>query len=160
MQVVKWKCSAASKQLEASHLASCTSSRRTTLFMVSDERSHRLFEMSESQHDARNVRYQIPVCVCVDKRVLQEEIDSRWKEQSWRMTKRLPQQSRIASPTPNIFDDSKVLTHAAHTMASRATVSIFGADGSASDATHPLPNVFRAPIRPDIVQYASTAAKK
>lgn len=39
-------------------------------------------------------------------------------------------------------------------MASRATVSIFGADGSASDATHPLPNVFRAPIRPDIVQYA------
>jgi hypothetical protein len=41
-------------------------------------------------------------------------------------------------------------------MASRPTVTIHGADGAAGDATHPLPNVFRAPIRPDIVQYAHT----
>jgi large subunit ribosomal protein L4e len=39
-------------------------------------------------------------------------------------------------------------------MTSRPTVSIIGADGAASDKTHPLPNVFKAPIRPDIVQYA------
>lgn len=37
-------------------------------------------------------------------------------------------------------------------MASRPTVTIIGADGKASGATHPIPNVFTAPIRPDIVQ--------
>ena len=36
---------------------------------------------------------------------------------------------------------------------SRPTVTIHGADGSPSENTHPLPNVFKAPIRPDIVQY-------
>lgn len=40
-------------------------------------------------------------------------------------------------------------------MTSRPVVTIIGADGSASDKTHPLPNVFKAPIRPDIVQYAN-----
>jgi hypothetical protein len=38
-------------------------------------------------------------------------------------------------------------------MASRPTVTILSADGSASGATHPLPRVFTSPIRPDIVQY-------
>jgi len=36
---------------------------------------------------------------------------------------------------------------------SRPTVTIIGADGAASQNTHPLPNVFKAPIRSDIVQY-------
>lgn len=36
---------------------------------------------------------------------------------------------------------------------SRPTVTIIGADGAASQNTHPLPNVFKAPIRADIVQY-------
>jgi large subunit ribosomal protein L4e len=39
-------------------------------------------------------------------------------------------------------------------MTSRPVVTIIGADGKGSNKTHPLPNVFRAPIRPDIVQYA------
>jgi hypothetical protein len=38
-------------------------------------------------------------------------------------------------------------------MTSRPTVTIIGADGAATKNTHPLPNVFKAPIRPDIVQY-------
>ncbi|KAK7749538.1 60S ribosomal protein L4B [Cytospora paraplurivora] len=37
-------------------------------------------------------------------------------------------------------------------MASRPTVTILGADGKATDATHTIPTVFTAPIRPDIVQ--------
>ncbi|ROV93094.1 hypothetical protein VSDG_07403 [Cytospora chrysosperma] len=37
-------------------------------------------------------------------------------------------------------------------MASRPTVTILGADGKATDATHTMPTVFTAPIRPDIVQ--------
>jgi large subunit ribosomal protein L4e len=41
-------------------------------------------------------------------------------------------------------------------MTSRPTVTIIGGDGSPSKDTHPLPNVFKAPIRPDIVQYAVT----
>jgi hypothetical protein len=40
------------------------------------------------------------------------------------------------------------------TMTSRPTVTIHGADGAAGKDTHPLPSVFKAPIRPDIVQYA------
>jgi large subunit ribosomal protein L4e len=36
---------------------------------------------------------------------------------------------------------------------SRPTVTIHGADGSPSNDSHPLPDVFKAPIRPDIVQY-------
>lgn len=39
-------------------------------------------------------------------------------------------------------------------MASRPTVTIATADGKPSGATLPLPAVFTAPIRPDIVQYA------
>lgn len=35
---------------------------------------------------------------------------------------------------------------------SRPTVTIYGADGSATKDSAPLPNVFKAPIRPDIVQ--------
>ena len=41
------------------------------------------------------------------------------------------------------------------TMASRPTVSIATAEGKPSGASHPLPSVFNAPIRPDIVQYVS-----
>jgi ribosomal protein L4 len=37
-------------------------------------------------------------------------------------------------------------------MASRPTVTILGADGKATQATHTFPTVFTAPIRPDIVQ--------
>ena len=43
-------------------------------------------------------------------------------------------------------------------MASRPTVSILGADGKPGSQTYPLPNVFRAPIRPDIVQYVGKLA--
>jgi large subunit ribosomal protein L4e len=39
-------------------------------------------------------------------------------------------------------------------MTSRPTVTIATAEGKASGETHPLPAVFKAPIRPDIVQYA------
>lgn len=38
-------------------------------------------------------------------------------------------------------------------MSTRPTVTVIGADGKPSDKSHPLPNVFKAPIRPDIVQY-------
>lgn len=40
-------------------------------------------------------------------------------------------------------------------MTTRPTVTIAGADGTPSGSTHPLPAVFRSPIRPDIVQYVS-----
>ena len=46
------------------------------------------------------------------------------------------------------------------TMASRPTVSIIGKDGSSSGATHTLPAVFSAPIRPDIVQKVHTGIAK
>jgi hypothetical protein len=39
-------------------------------------------------------------------------------------------------------------------MSGRPTVGIVGGDGKAIGSTHPLPAVFSAPIRPDIVQYA------
>ncbi|KAK4501578.1 hypothetical protein PRZ48_007387 [Zasmidium cellare] len=45
-------------------------------------------------------------------------------------------------------------------MASRPTVTVHGADGAASNDTHPLPNVFKAPIRPDIVQSVHTGMAK
>merc|ERR1712000_62395 len=45
-------------------------------------------------------------------------------------------------------------------MASRPTVTILSADGSASGATHPLPKVFTSPIRPDIVQTVHTGMAK
>ena len=38
------------------------------------------------------------------------------------------------------------------TMATRPTVTIASHDGTPSGSTHPLPAVFKAPIRPDIVQ--------
>lgn len=41
-------------------------------------------------------------------------------------------------------------------MTSRPTVTVHGADGSPTKDTHPLPNVFKAPIRPDIVQYVES----
>ncbi|KAF2235887.1 hypothetical protein EV356DRAFT_444106 [Viridothelium virens] len=41
-------------------------------------------------------------------------------------------------------------------MTTRPTVTIISADGSASDATHPLPTVFKSPIRPDVVQTIHT----
>ncbi|KAI9749185.1 MAG: glycine hydroxymethyltransferase shm1 [Chaenotheca gracillima] len=45
-------------------------------------------------------------------------------------------------------------------MTTRPTVSIVGPDGQASGSTHPLPAVFRAPIRPDIVQTVHTGMAK
>ncbi|KAF2101413.1 putative 60S ribosomal protein L4 [Rhizodiscina lignyota] len=45
-------------------------------------------------------------------------------------------------------------------MATRPTVTIISAEGKASDATHPLPNVFKVPIRPDIVQSVHTGMAK
>lgn len=38
-------------------------------------------------------------------------------------------------------------------MATRPTVTIANGDGTPSGHTHPLPAVFKSPIRPDIVQY-------
>ncbi|OCK95999.1 60S ribosomal protein uL4 [Cenococcum geophilum 1.58] len=45
-------------------------------------------------------------------------------------------------------------------MTSRPIVSILSADGSAGSSTHPLPEVFKAPIRPDIVQTVHTGMAK
>ena len=42
-------------------------------------------------------------------------------------------------------------------MTTRPTVTIATAEGKASGETHPLPLVFKAPIRPDIVQYEPRA---
>ena len=41
------------------------------------------------------------------------------------------------------------------TMATRPTVSVASAEGERLKETIPLPSVFTAPIRPDIVQYVS-----
>jgi len=56
-------------------------------------------------------------------------------------------------PTHDDDDIANFDTPNAANMTSRPTVTIVSADGSASEQTHPLPNVFKAPIRPDIVQY-------
>ncbi|KAI9830036.1 MAG: hypothetical protein M1819_005866 [Sarea resinae] len=45
-------------------------------------------------------------------------------------------------------------------MTTRPTVTIISADGSASGQTYPLPAVFKAPIRPDIVQSVHTGMAK
>ncbi|KAA8909498.1 ribosomal protein L4 domain-containing protein [Sphaerosporella brunnea] len=45
-------------------------------------------------------------------------------------------------------------------MTTRPTVTIIGADGKASGATAPLPAVFKAPIRADIVQSVHTGMAK
>lgn len=45
-------------------------------------------------------------------------------------------------------------------MATRPTVTIAGGDGKASGKTHPLPAVFKAPIRPDIVQTVHSGMAK
>jgi large subunit ribosomal protein L4e len=45
-------------------------------------------------------------------------------------------------------------------MASRPTVSIIGKDGAPTGATHAIPAVFTAPIRPDIVQQVHTGMAK
>ncbi|DAA77431.1 TPA_exp: Uncharacterized protein A8136_6691 [Trichophyton benhamiae CBS 112371] len=45
-------------------------------------------------------------------------------------------------------------------MASRPTVTVISADGKPSGSTHPLPTVFLAPIRPDIVQSVHTGIAK
>ncbi|KAI9726092.1 MAG: hypothetical protein M1828_002100 [Chrysothrix sp. TS-e1954] len=45
-------------------------------------------------------------------------------------------------------------------MASRPTVTVISADGTPSSSTHPLPNVFKAPIRPDIVKHVHTGMAK
>ena len=43
---------------------------------------------------------------------------------------------------------------------SQPTVTIHGADGAATSDSHPLPKVFKAPIRPDIVQYEMLSVGK
>ncbi|KAK3117204.1 60S ribosomal protein L4B [Teratosphaeriaceae sp. CCFEE 6253] len=43
---------------------------------------------------------------------------------------------------------------------SQPTVTIHGADGSPTSDSHPLPKVFKAPIRPDIVQTVHTGMAK
>ncbi|KAK3640467.1 60S ribosomal protein L4B, partial [Elasticomyces elasticus] len=43
---------------------------------------------------------------------------------------------------------------------SQPTVTIHGADGYATSDSHPLPKVFKAPIRPDIVQMVHTGMAK
>ncbi|ERT02090.1 large subunit ribosomal protein L4e [Sporothrix schenckii 1099-18] len=45
-------------------------------------------------------------------------------------------------------------------MSSRPTVTIQGADGKPTSATHPIPAVFLSPIRPDIVQQVHTGMAK
>ncbi|MCJ1258010.1 hypothetical protein MMC24_005839 [Lignoscripta atroalba] len=45
-------------------------------------------------------------------------------------------------------------------MTTRPTVTIASADGTPSGETHPLPAVFKAPIRPDIVQSVHTGIAK
>ncbi|KAF2752765.1 hypothetical protein EJ05DRAFT_471117 [Pseudovirgaria hyperparasitica] len=45
-------------------------------------------------------------------------------------------------------------------MSSRPTVTIISPDGKPSSNTHPLPEVFKAPIRPDIVQSVHTGMAK
>jgi large subunit ribosomal protein L4e len=45
-------------------------------------------------------------------------------------------------------------------MASRPTVSILGKDGKPSGATHTMPTVFLAPIRPDVVQFCHKGMAK
>lgn len=45
-------------------------------------------------------------------------------------------------------------------MSSRPTVTILGADGKATGATHTMPAVFQAPIRPDIVRHVHTGMAK
>ncbi|KAI9842490.1 MAG: hypothetical protein M1830_007799, partial [Pleopsidium flavum] len=45
-------------------------------------------------------------------------------------------------------------------MTTRPTVTIASADGSLSGSTHPLPAVFKSPIRPDIVQTVHTGMAK
>ncbi|KAI9676014.1 MAG: hypothetical protein M1817_000757 [Caeruleum heppii] len=45
-------------------------------------------------------------------------------------------------------------------MTTRPTVTVLSADGTASGSTHPLPAVFKSPIRPDIVQTVHTGMAK
>ncbi|KAB2576840.1 60S ribosomal protein L4-A [Lasiodiplodia theobromae] len=45
-------------------------------------------------------------------------------------------------------------------MTSRPVVTIISADGKASEQTHPLPEVFKAPVRPDVVQIVHTGMAK
>lgn len=62
---------------------------------------------------------------------------------------RLCQSSIDRRLTPNRLEAAG---HIRFAMASRPTVTILGADGKATQATHTMPAVFTAPIRPDIVQ--------
>ena len=45
-------------------------------------------------------------------------------------------------------------------MSSRPTVSIIGKGGRPSGESHPMPEVFSSPIRPDIVQKVHTGMAK
>ncbi|KAI9751870.1 MAG: hypothetical protein M1815_000886 [Lichina confinis] len=45
-------------------------------------------------------------------------------------------------------------------MTTRPTVTVLSADGKPTGDTHTLPAVFKAPIRPDIVQFVHTGMAK
>lgn len=58
------------------------------------------------------------------------------------------------------LDPAPKLVPALDKMASRPTVTVIGADGKATGATEVLPQVFSAPIRPDIVKHVHTGMAK
>ena len=72
-----------------------------------------------------------------------------------------PTPTRKSSCAPSTSALREILIHSTtfisqtSKMSGRPTVGILGGDGKASGSTHPLPAVFSAPIRPDIVQYES-----
>jgi hypothetical protein len=57
------------------------------------------------------------------------------------------------SYSSNLLTNSHLTIHNTGAMATRPTVTIASAEGKPSGETHPLPAVFKSPIRPDIVQY-------
>jgi hypothetical protein len=60
-----------------------------------------------------------------------------------------PEQRRVA-----------IITTTHDKMSSRPVVTVHGADGAAGKDSLTLPNVFKAPIRPDIVQCVETSKSK
>ena len=93
---------------------------------------------------------------------LANEAEDRYAKLLWTLAKDRLQYAKLLStlaqinphtlhPRPNeVINIDKVNKTAK--MATRPTVTIASADGTPSGSTHPLPAVFKAPIRPDIVQ--------
>lgn len=66
-----------------------------------------------------------------------------------------PHHDRLCLRPPRQFSTSNhdgLTTTSTAKMTSRPVVTIISADGKASEQTHPLPEVFKAPVRPDVVQ--------